>query len=178
MRHDTAELVKAWRGDGPSLRRLIAEHEPSLRAFVLSRLGPAAPVDDIVQESFARGLAKCDELRASESLLAWLCGIALRVSKEMARQGRRAPRTSAPGGEPALTTPLLDAAAGLPEEYATLIHLRFLDELDCKQIAMRLDMPLGTVTKKLSRAYAMLRERLGAGRERVGTERKTQGARS
>jgi DNA-directed RNA polymerase specialized sigma24 family protein len=37
--------------------------------------------------------------------------------------------------------------------------------LSCSGIAGRLDMPLGTVTKTLSRAYALLRQSLTQGQE-------------
>ncbi|HCO93484.1 MAG TPA: RNA polymerase subunit sigma, partial [Phycisphaerales bacterium] len=50
--------------------------------------------------------------------------------------------------------------AELPEAYRKIILLRYYGEHSCNQIAEQLDMPLGTVTKTLSRAYAMLRESL------------------
>ena len=53
-------------------------------------------------------------------------------------------------------------AEGLAGELA--VELVSLEELTCQEIATRLGMPLGTVTKTLSRAYALLRERLGEGR--------------
>ena len=50
--------------------------------------------------------------------------------------------------------------AGLPEAYRTVILLRYYGGCSCKQIAEQLDMPLGTVTVTLSRAYALLRDAL------------------
>ena len=41
-----------------------------------------------------------------------------------------------------------------------MILLRYYSQLSCNQIAARLGMPLGTVTKTLSRAYALLRQSL------------------
>jgi DNA-directed RNA polymerase specialized sigma24 family protein len=34
--------------------------------------------------------------------------------------------------------------------------------MTCEQVAQVLDLPLGTVTKRLSRAYAILREKLNS----------------
>jgi DNA-directed RNA polymerase specialized sigma24 family protein len=48
----------------------------------------------------------------------------------------------------------------LPEAYRTVILLRYYGGLSCSGIAGQLDMPLGTVTKMLSRAYALLRDSL------------------
>ena len=39
-----------------------------------------------------------------------------------------------------------------------MVLLRYYGSLSCAGIADQLDMPLGTVTKTLSRAYALLRE--------------------
>ncbi|MHC4890074.1 MAG: RNA polymerase sigma factor, partial [Planctomycetota bacterium] len=52
------------------------------------------------------------------------------------------------------------AISDLPEAYRKVILLRYYGNHSCNQIAERLDMPVGTVTKTLSRAYAMLRNSL------------------
>jgi RNA polymerase sigma-70 factor (ECF subfamily) len=62
--------------------------------------------------------------------------------------------------------PLEEAIAALPETYRQVILLRYYEGLSCQELATRLDMPLGTVTKTLSRAYALLRQEL-ATRESV-----------
>ncbi|WP_071674651.1 RNA polymerase sigma factor [Nioella nitratireducens] len=54
----------------------------------------------------------------------------------------------------------LAALAGLPEDQATLIRLRAIDGLSYEEIATRLDLAPGTVTSRLSRARASLRDRL------------------
>jgi RNA polymerase sigma factor (sigma-70 family) len=48
----------------------------------------------------------------------------------------------------------------LPENYRQVILLRYYAEHSCRQIAEQLEIPLGTVTKTLSRAYAILRQSL------------------
>jgi RNA polymerase sigma-70 factor, ECF subfamily len=55
---------------------------------------------------------------------------------------------------------LEDAIAALPENYRQVILLRYYEQLSCQEVASRLAMPLGTVTKTLSRAYALLRRDL------------------
>ena len=56
--------------------------------------------------------------------------------------------------------PLEEAIAALPESYRQVILLRYYEGHSCQEIATRLDLPLGTVTKTLSRAYALLRQEL------------------
>ena len=52
------------------------------------------------------------------------------------------------------------AIAELPETYRNVVLLRYYGQHSCNQIAKQLEIPLGTVTKQLSRAYAMLRQSL------------------
>ena len=63
--------------------------------------------------------------------------------------------------EPEEALQLDEAIAALPDAYRQLILLRYFEQLSCQQIAERLRMPLGSVTKTLSRAYAALRQILG-----------------
>jgi RNA polymerase sigma-70 factor (ECF subfamily) len=97
-----------------------------------------------------------------------LLGIADRVAKEHLREEQiqrqreivRSISEEAPRTELSQDYALEAAIAELPEAYREVVLLRYYGEHSCNQIAERLDMPLGTVTKTLSRAYAMLRSSL------------------
>ncbi len=54
---------------------------------------------------------------------------------------------------------MTEAVARLPDTYREVILLRFYGGQSCAEISRDLGVPLGTVTKRLSRAYALLRER-------------------
>ena len=53
------------------------------------------------------------------------------------------------------------AVAKLAKPYREVILLRFYGGLSCAELAERLGIQIGTATKRLSRAYAILRESLG-----------------
>jgi len=109
-----------------------------------------------------------DKLKKPDVFFSWLLGIADRVAKENQRreQIRRQRETirsfseQVPQPELSQDYGLEAAIAKLPQAYREVILLRYYGERSCNQIAERLDMPLGTVTKTLSRAYAMLRDSL------------------
>ena len=63
-----------------------------------------------------------------------------------------------------------EAVTRLPDTYREVIMLRFYGGRSCAEISHDLGVPLGTVTKRLSRAYALLREQLGARRGDRGNE--------
>jgi RNA polymerase sigma-70 factor (ECF subfamily) len=69
--------------------------------------------------------------------------------------------------------PLEEVIALLPESYRQVILMRYYEGLSCQDVATRLGMPLGTVTKTLSRAYALLRTELQARESTETTNKQT-----
>jgi RNA polymerase sigma-70 factor (ECF subfamily) len=51
----------------------------------------------------------------------------------------------------------------LPEPYREAVRLRYWGGISCEEAAAALGVPLGTLTKRLSRAHALLRESLEGG---------------
>jgi RNA polymerase sigma-70 factor (ECF subfamily) len=95
-------------------------------------------------------------------------GIAHRVASEYQRKDKTLLRqkndlTVFPTTSSAEWQPDVDldrAIADLPDAYREIILLRFYSGQSCRKVAESLEIPLGTATKMLSRAYAMLRRSL------------------
>jgi RNA polymerase sigma-70 factor, ECF subfamily len=148
---------------------LVQRYQKPLFVYLTSRLGDPLQAEEAAQESFVRAFLALKKLRKPESFYAWLIGIAGRVLKEQFRlQARRdrnveaAEMLSAKDTSEQTDYPLEEAIAALPETYRQVILLRYYEALSCQEVATRLDMPIGTVTKALSRAYALLRQELQA----------------
>ena len=163
-------------GHPDDFRHLVRRYQPVLLAHLAGKLashgvafrGVRDRAEEAAQETFVRAYFKMDRLKKPESFLSWLLGIADNVAKEQQRQEQvRRKRASvrvfceeAPQPELSEDYGLEAVVAGLPEAYRTVILLRYYGGCSCKQIAEQLDMPLGTVTVTLSRAYALLRDAL------------------
>jgi RNA polymerase sigma-70 factor (ECF subfamily) len=184
MENDRYYVERCLDGHPDDFRHLVRRYQPVLLAHLAGKLGNRDRAEEAAQETLVRAYFKMDKLRKPESFFAWLLGIADLVAKEQQRkesirrkresvrpdaQPRRAAVRYAEGEESAEEAPepelsqdfALEAAiAALPEAYRTVILLRYYGGLLCAGIAEQLDMPLGTVTKTLSRAYAMLRDSL------------------
>ena len=166
---DAEYVVSSRNGHPDDFRLLVQRYQRPLFAFLASRLGNPVEAEEAAQESFVRAFTSLKKLRKPDSFYAWLMGIAGRVLKEQFRaQGRRQKESAAAealiaddcGTPPEY--PLEEAIAVLPESYRQVILLRYYEGHSCQEIATRLGMPLGTVTKTLSRAYALLRQELKA----------------
>jgi len=166
--NDRYYVERCLDGHPDDFRHLVRQYQPVLLAHLAGKLGNRDRADEAAQETLVRAYFKMDKLRKPESFFAWLLGIADLVAKEqqrkeMIRRRRESVRASAEEApEPELSQDFaLEAAiAALPEAYRTVILLRYYGGLSCTGIAGQLDIPLGTVTKMLSRAYAMLRDSL------------------
>lgn len=156
----------------------VRAHERAVFAVASRMLRPrglGAHVEDIAQEAFIRALRAAPRLQAQSNESAWLLTIVSRLCIDlMRRQSRR--RKAAPhlpmraiALDPerrVMTAQLsadLEAALGMlpPDQHAVLV-LRVFEDMDYAQIASSLNLRVGTVKSRLSRARAALRAQLKA----------------
>ncbi len=155
-------------GHPDNFRHLVRRYQPVLLAHLAGKLGQRDRAEEAAQEAFVRAYFNMDKLKKPGVFLAWLLGIADNVAKEqqraeLIRRKRESVRAFCEeASQPELSQDYaLEAAiASLPEAHRTVILLRYYGGLPCSEIAKKLDTPLGTVTKTLSRAYTLLRDSL------------------
>lgn len=153
-------------GHPEAFGELVQRHQTALLSFLAGRLGSRERAEDAAQETFVRAYLALDRLKKRDSFFPWLFGIASRVAKEGQRAEQRqrdlaqtvAERTSK--HDLPDDYPLQQALSRLAEPYREVILLRYYTGLSCAEVAEQLAIPVGTVTKRLSRAYAMLRKSL------------------
>jgi RNA polymerase sigma-70 factor (ECF subfamily) len=168
MENDKYYVERCLDGHPDDFRHLVRRYQPVLLAHLAGKLGNRDRAEEAAQETLVRAYFKMDKLRKPESFFAWLLGIADLVAKEQQRkesirrrrESARASAEEAPEPELSQDFSLEAAITALPEAYRTVILLRYYGGLSCTGVAGQLDMPLGTVTKTLSRAYALLRDSL------------------
>ena len=158
-------------GHPEAFRHLVDRYQSSLTRCLCARLGNAEEAAEVAQETFVRAYFALGELRKPSAFFSWLWGIADRVAKEAQCAAKRRRIVSWEQAEAAelagkddvpIDTEVTEAVAKLPDVYREVIALRFYGGQSCAEISRQLDVPLGTVTQRLSRAYRLLRERLGA----------------
>ncbi len=160
-------------GHRDDFRHLVRRYEKPLLAGIRCRhVGPDA-AEDAAQEALLRAFTGLASLKKPESFFSWLLGIAYHVLQERADRERREraglarmaaeTRTAEAAAEPWSGDATLEAAlAGLPDQYREVVLLRYYGDCSCADVAERLGIPIGTVTKRLSRAYEEMRRSLAA----------------
>ena len=148
---------------------LVRRYQVRLIRYLTGRLGNEEEAVEAAQEAVVRAYCTLKNLKKPESFYSWLLGIAGRVAKETRREDGRYRQIASLSSEPAVE-PVADsdetldrAVADLPEIYREVILLRYYGGLSCAEVACKLGTPVGTITMRLSRAYALLRERLAEG---------------
>ena len=156
-------------GHPEAFEQLVTRYHAPLIGYLCGRLQDREAAEEVAQEAFVRSFVGLNKLRKPASYYAWLFGMAERVMKEYAHNRERTKRAVAVLGKPERPEPsapdldLERAIARLPASYREVVLLRYYGELSCVEVAERMDVPLGTVTKRLTRAHEMLRQSLGAG---------------
>lgn len=127
--------------------------------------------DDLVQETMARALDKLDNLREESRLGVWLTRIMANLYRDQFRKTREETGLEIEPVEeeetPERTTDrsqliqrTRDAIGALNDDQRQIVTLVDLSGFSYADTAMILDVPVGTVMSRLSRARGKLREQL------------------
>ena len=146
----------------------LRELMPRLRRFARALCGEPAAADDLVQSAFERALTHWDARRDDAALQSWLFAILYRRFVDEHRRQRRWRQVlqllGAPGQEAAPSAEhvhagrtALAAFARLPDGDRALLMLVSVEGFAYREAADMLDVPIGTVMSRLSRARDRLR---------------------
>lgn len=164
-----AEAIERSLQDASAFAEIFDRHFPAVHAYTQRRAGIEL-ADEVCAETFARAFDKRRGYDlARPDALPWLLGIATRILHRHWRSERRRlrayARSAAPVGvcEHPASAGLLAVAAGLPRRDRDALLLLAWAELSYEEIAVALDVPVGTVRSRIARARRILRAALAAG---------------
>ena len=175
---DEKLVLEARDGHMGAYEELVRRWAPRVLAFCRSRVSNLHVAEDLAQEALLRGHSALGTLSRPASFGAWLRGIALRVCLDWFRSRKR---SEVPLGDSAdrLDDPAAPADADvehrdqlaalgravdtLPEEFREVVMLYYTDDLTYRELSAMLGVSAATINARLTRARALLREKLGAG---------------
>lgn len=151
----------------PRIDEALRTMLPRLRRFALWLARDSNAADDLVQSTIERALSKWHTRRDDESLRGWLFSILYRLFLDGKRRASRYARLlgTLPREEPtwpsaervAVANATLSAFAGLSVEQRSLLIWITIEGMSYQEVADILQVPIGTVMSRLSRARRTLR---------------------
>ncbi len=170
-----ADLVrKSRRGDANAFAALIARHERSMLALAYAGTGCSATAADVVQDSVVRCWKKLADLREEAKFASWLATTVRHLATNAVRSpvrrfklvGHEAldqhsvadPTQSVSDADDA--DKLRSAISSLDPISASVVTLKYYENLPSKQIAELLDLTPAAVDMRLTRARNELRTKL------------------
>ncbi len=181
MAEDLPELLRRVHGHEPeAVTSLIARFHDSAQRLARA-LVPADEVEDVVQEAFATAILQLNELRAPAAFPAWLRQIVRsRANRRLRKRVHESSRDAGGGRPDALIDRCADerspprqaeltelqelvrgAVARIPEGTRAAVELFYFDGRTVNDVAAILDVPVGTVKRRLHDGRERLRQLLG-----------------
>ncbi|MEN9790834.1 MAG: hypothetical protein RLZZ63_492 [Gemmatimonadota bacterium] len=174
------DLVQlALQGRDLGARELIRRYERPIFSLVLRMVGDREAAEELAQDTFIKALNRLDTYRTELKFSSWLFRIANNAAIDHLR--RRAPETVSLDGDrraesleaaaegaiqladegpsplealeaSELGATIAEAIAQLRPAYRACVLLRFIEDQSYEEIAVALDLPIGTVKTHLHRA--------------------------
>jgi RNA polymerase sigma-70 factor (ECF subfamily) len=157
-------------------------HARRLYRLAYARLGNAEDAEDVLQDSYIKAFRAYESFRGGSNLEAWLATILMNTLRDHLRKTNRnqkplsidaaedseqmlqiadphqGPEDEAIDNE--FSADLREALDSTPDWMLSPFLLREIEELSYKEIAQTLQIPMGTVMSRLSRARQFLVKRL------------------
>lgn len=174
MTHDAdATLLKGLQtGDETAIHEMVRTYHRELFVFAVRYLRSEADAEEVVQDAFIRAFKHGPKFRGDCSVKSWLYRITTNLCLNHIRKLKREHVTDEPPEVSQQATglqDLLDAerleilrdtVESLPPKQRMVLQMRVYEDLSLKEIAERLDAPLGTVKANLFHATKNLKKQL------------------
>jgi RNA polymerase sigma factor (sigma-70 family) len=176
MSEDRLLVASIMKGEARAFRQLVETHQRLVHAMVGRLVHDGTEQEDLCQEIFIQVYRNIHRFDFRSRLSTWIARIAyLQAINYVQRQRRSGPpplsdelaELSAPEHNPEQELVKTDLAAyinlligHLPPAYQTAINLYYLQEFSLPEISQITGLPEGTLKSQLSRARALLKEKL------------------
>jgi RNA polymerase sigma-70 factor (ECF subfamily) len=166
---DLALVSRTKAGDTEAFSELVRRHDRIVYNLAYRFMRDAALAEDMAQDAFLKAYRLLNGFRGDCSFSTWLyrvtCSVCLTELNRRKRRGEveltpqhAADAATAP--EEATDTPELirRCVTKLPDHYAAIVTLYYLQEIPYEQIAEIMEIPMGTLKTWMHRARLQLRK--------------------
>ena len=153
------------------IAQLVAEHHQAVYRYAFRLTGAACDADDLAQQVFLAAQQKLGQLRSPEAARCWLFTMLRNLFLKSRRRRRMLSPEDLEAGLEGIPAQIPDddgidreklqqALNDLSPEARLAVVMYYFEECSYREIAQQLEVPIGTVMSRLSRAKAHLRARL------------------
>ena len=168
IQQDDEDLVNVSKdGDMKAFKTLVERHEGKVAGVVKSMLGDTPEALDIGQETFIRFYESLAKFKGDSSVSTYLIRIAINLSLNEIKRRKRATiffrpledghQVNVPESSHDTKEMVALEVAKLEPEFRSVITLRLIEGYSTEETATLLEIPLGTVLSRLSRAQKKLK---------------------
>jgi RNA polymerase sigma-70 factor (ECF subfamily) len=173
-RPDDLLIRRARDGDTGAFGELVERHQTRIYAVCLRILADPEEARDAAQDAFITAFRKLEQFRGDAAFTTWLHRIAVNACYDALRRAKRRPmlhavdaaddeRLPEPGppspdhaGEIAGTVDAIRALASIPEDFRVVLVLADIEDLPYEEVALVLEVPVGTVKSRVHRGRIAL----------------------
>ncbi len=157
--------------DNLSIQRLVDEHLVAVYRYAYRLTGSVQDAEDLSQQVFLLAQQRLDQLREAERARGWLFAILRNAFLKMVERKQPVAATNvglnldtialASADVAAVDDQALQAAMDeLPAEFRLVVVMFYFEDCSYREIAEKLELPIGTVMSRLARAKRHLRSKL------------------
>ena len=153
------------------IEELIDQHHATLYRYAYRLTGRVEDAEDLTQQAFLLAQQKVHQIRDPSKSRSWLFAVLRTCFLKNCRKRVEIPATgmameiddipkNMPVGDEIDSERLQQAINALPETFRLVLLMYYFEECSYKEIATQLEIEIGTVMSRLSRAKARLRYQL------------------
>jgi RNA polymerase sigma-70 factor, ECF subfamily len=167
VKSDEKLVAESRNGDFNAFKELVDRYEGKVAGVVKSMLGDSAEAIDVGQEVFIRFYEALDKFRGESAVGTYLVRIAINLSlNEIKKRKRRkfffmpiedGAKVKAVDENVELNEIIHRELGRLDLDFRAVVTLRMIEGYTTEETAMILEIPLGTVLSRLSRAQKKLK---------------------
>lgn len=149
---------------------IIRRYERRIFSFIFQMVGQAQDAEELTQDCFVCAFKGLEDYQARGQFSSWLFTIARNLTRNHFAKSIRKEKVvnCVPISENLLSTPsteslkqeITDWLAFLPENYRSAMILKYIAELDCREIAEVEKISVNAVKQRLHRAREIIRQRV------------------
>jgi RNA polymerase sigma-70 factor (ECF subfamily) len=164
-------VARARSGDLDAFGDLVGRHQGALVRYLTHMVSNVSDAEDVAQEALLRAHRALKDFRGQSSFKTWLYQIATNVARTHLdkRRTRREDQQDELDGMDIASGEQVErrivahdqlrrALAALPDEWREAVILRDIEGLDYREIALALDIPIGTVESRIFRGRQRLKQ--------------------